>query len=125
MWPKLNALSRNIRILFMEPTQAHSNTSVDTNRWVVNISQAELSVLKKGLNGVVTLDTEIPVDESIAGTELATQHLDQQTAAQLRSEVVRSLRQAKLPKPNVTNAERDRAYTKPPEDRYRNNDPAS
>ena len=93
-----------------EPTQAHSNTSVDSNRWVVNLSerelsQAELSVLKKGLNFAVT-STDIPVDEIIASTELATRHLDQQTAAQLRSEVVRSLRQAKPPKPNITKAER-------------------
>ena len=81
----------------MEPTQVHSNTSVDTNRWVVNLSecelsQAKLSVLKKGLNFAVT-PTDIPVDEIIAGTELAIQHLDQQTAAQLR-------------KPNITKAER-------------------
>ena len=72
----------------MERTQAHSNTSVDTNRWVVNLSerelsQAELSVLKKGLNFAVT-STDIPVDEIIAGTELATQHLDQARATYSR-----------------------------------------
>ena len=83
---------------------------INTDRWVVNlsdrpISDDERSILSKGLNFAVT-PTSIPIAEIIAGTEVVAKHLSNSDADELRCEVVRTIKRAKLPKSNITKNER-------------------
>ena len=61
----------------------------------------EEDVLKLGLNFAVT-PTKLPVNEIVASTELACQSLNHNTASRLRCDVTQVLKNAKLPKPNIT-----------------------
>ena len=87
-----------------------SGNNINTDRWVINLSDRtidnnERSVLRKGLNYAVT-PTKLPIADIIAGTEAVGQHLPDTEAAELRSDVVRTVKRARLPKPNITKAER-------------------
>ena len=75
-------------------------------RWVHNKSSKELdkvttTLLSKGLNFAVT-PRHFPTEEIITSTELACKSLDEVTAASLRSEVARSVKRRKDPKPNIS-----------------------
>ena len=75
-----------------------TDTDIDTNRWVMNLSDRQISddersILSKGLNFTIT-STTFPVEEIIAGTEVVTKYMPEE----LRGEVVRTIKQAKLPK---------------------------
>jgi hypothetical protein len=88
---------------------------IDTNRWVVNlsdraISDQEMSLLKHGLNYAVT-PTRIPVEEYIAATEKACRGLNTEKAEDLRSDVVRVLKKHRKPKSNISLAEREALKT--------------
>ena len=70
------------------------------------LSNAEESLLKKGLNFAVT-PTNIPATEIIAKVELAVSSLDAERADTVRRAVNTILQQAEPPKPNITKEERD------------------
>jgi hypothetical protein len=91
-------------------TTGPSEEDIDTNRWVINnskrgLSPTESSVLKKGLNFAIT-PTKLPINDIIAQTESAARKLPPTAADSLRSEVVRAVKNAKLPPPNITKDER-------------------
>ena len=81
------------------------------DRWVVNLSSksidpATTSLLQKGLNFAITPKT-LPTEEIIVATELASRNLNRQSAADLKSEVARSIKKvnkAKL-RPNISREE--------------------
>ena len=79
---------------------------VDKNKWFINLSSrplsdAEVSLLEKGLNFAVT-PTNIPATEIVAKVESATRTLDSEQADTVRRSVNNILQQAELPKPNIT-----------------------
>ena len=81
-------------------------------RWVVNLSDhsltdAELSVLRKGLNFAVSPD-KLPVSDYITSIESACRLIGPYTeeAAHLRSECVNILKQSKPPKSNLSREQR-------------------
>ena len=76
-----------------------TDTDIDTNRWVVNLSDRQISddersILGKGLNFAIN-PTAFLVEE-IAKYMTAT------AADELRAEVVRTIKRAKLPKSNIS-----------------------
>ena len=79
---------------------------VDKANWVVNLSSrslsdAEKTLLKKGLNFAVT-PGNIPATEIIAKVEAAVRQLDAEQADTVRRAVNSILQQADLPEPNIT-----------------------
>uniref|UniRef100_A0A1A8F0I8 Uncharacterized protein n=1 Tax=Nothobranchius korthausae TaxID=1143690 RepID=A0A1A8F0I8_9TELE len=80
------------------------------NSWLCNISQhklteAEESILKKGLNFAVT-PKEIPYEEFIVATELACQQItDEGKKAELRNNVVGILKNSQIQHSNITKEE--------------------
>ena len=79
---------------------------VNKNKWVINLSSrplsdAEVSLLEKGLNFAVT-PTNIPATEIIAKVESAIRTLDSEQADTVRRSVNNILQQAEPPKPNIT-----------------------
>ena len=54
------------------------------------LDPAHISLLRKGLNFAV-VPPSLPTEEIVTSTELACKSLDQETAANLRSEVARSV----------------------------------
>ena len=84
---------------------------VDKSNWVVNLSsrslnEAEVSLLKKGLNFAVT-PADIPATEIIAKVESAVRQLDAERADTVRRAVNAILQQAEPPKPNITKEQQD------------------
>ena len=87
-----------------------TDTDIDTNRWVMNLSDRQISddkrsILSKGLNFAIT-PTALPAEEIIAGTEVVAKHMTATAADELRGEVVRTIKRAKLPKSNISKGER-------------------
>ena len=79
---------------------------VDKANWVVNLSSrslsdAEKTLLKKGLNFAVT-PGNIPATEIIAKVEAAVRQLDTEQADTVRRAVNSILQQADPPEPNIT-----------------------
>ena len=59
-----------------------TNTDIDTNRWVMNLSDRQISddersILSKGLNFAIT-PTALPAEEIIAGTEVVAKYMTAQ-----------------------------------------------
>ena len=84
---------------------------VNKDKWVINLSSrslsnAEESLLKKGLNFAVT-PSNIPATEIIAKIESAVRSLDAKQADTVRRAVNTILQQAEPLKPNITKEERD------------------
>ena len=78
---------------------------VDKTNWVINLpsrslDDAEIALLKKGLNFAVT-PPYIPTTEIIAKVESATRQLDAEQADTVRRAVNHILQQAKPPEPNI------------------------
>ena len=97
-----------------EPIVKVSKTEKDKlqSKWVVNASDRPLtateeSILKRGLNYAVT-PSKLPVHDYVMGIESACRNLGEGTheAAKLRADCVRIIKQAKLPKSNITQEER-------------------
>ena len=65
------------------------------------LSDAEVSLLEKGLNFAVT-STNIPATEIVAKVESAIRTLDSEQADTVRRSVNNILQQAEPPKPNIT-----------------------
>ena len=61
--------------------------------------------LSKGLNFAITTTT-LPVEEIISGTEVVAKYMTETAAEELRKEVVRNIKRAKLPKSNIGKGER-------------------
>ena len=79
---------------------------VDKSKWVINLSSrslsdAEVSLLQKGLNFAVT-PTSIPATETVAKVESAIRPLDAEQADTVRRNVNSILQKAKPPEPNIT-----------------------
>ena len=77
-----------------------TDTDIDTNRWVMNLSDRQISdekqsILSKGLNFAIT-STTLPVEEIIVSTEVVVKYMTETTAEELRGEVVRTIKRAKL-----------------------------
>ena len=95
--------------LLLEQKAASKLTStpkVDQTNWVINLSSrtlsdAETTLLKKGLNFAVT-PTNIPATEIIAKVETAIRPLDAEQADTVRRTVNNVLQKAVPPKPNIT-----------------------
>ena len=84
---------------------------VDKTNWVINLSSrslsdAEIALLKKGLNFAVT-PANIPATEIIAKVETAVRQLDAEQADTVRRAVNGILQQAEPPEPNITKEMRD------------------
>ena len=84
---------------------------VDKTNWVINLSSrslddAEIALLKKGLNFAVT-PAYIPATEIIANVESATRQLDAEQADTVRRAVNNTLQQAEPPEPNITKEMQD------------------
>ena len=71
-----------------------------------SLSEAKVSLLKKGLNFVVT-PANIPATEIIAKVESAVRHLDAERAETVRRVVNTILQQAEPPKPTITMEQQD------------------
>ena len=87
---------------------------VDKNKWVINLSSrllsdAEVSLLEKGLDFAVT-PTKIPATEIVAKVESAIRTLDSEQADTIRRTVNNILQQAEPTKPSLTSR---RKYKKP------------
>ena len=87
-----------------------TDTDIDTNRWVMNLSNTQISddersILSKGLNFAIT-PTTLPVEEIIAGTEVVVKYMTETAADELRGEVVCTIKRAKLPKSNISKRKR-------------------
>ena len=100
---KYNKLRNNKR---QQASMEDKGNIINKDRWVHNLSQrvitnSEEDVLKLGLNFAVT-PTKLPVNEIVASTELACQSLNHNAASRLRCDVTQVLKNAKLPKPNIT-----------------------
>ena len=67
------------------------------------ISDDERSILSKGLNFAIT-PTAFPVEEIIASTEVVAKYMT--ATDELRGEVVRTIKRAKLPKCNISKGQR-------------------
>ena len=79
---------------------------VDKTNWVVilssrSLNEAEVSLLKKGLNFAVT-PADIPATEIITKVESAVRQLDAERADTVQRAVNAILQQAEPPKPNIT-----------------------
>ena len=70
--------------------------------------------LSKGLNFAIT-PTTLPVEEIIAGTEVVAKYMTETAAVELRGEVVRTIKRAKLPKTNISKGERVALQTLKPD----------
>jgi len=70
------------------------------------LSEAEVSLLKKGLNFAVTL-TSVPATEIIAKVESAVRPLDAERADTVKRSVNTILRQAQPPTTNITKEQED------------------
>ena len=70
------------------------------------LSDAEISILSKGMNFAPT-PTQIPVKDIIAATEYGIREIEEGEANLVRSDVLRVLKQAKAPQPNITRDEMD------------------
>ncbi|KAL9965123.1 hypothetical protein ACROYT_G028877 [Oculina patagonica] len=84
---------------------------VDKTNWVINfssrsLSDAEIALLRKGLNFAVT-PTNIPAKEIIASVESAVRQLNTEQADLVRRAVNSILQQAEPPEPNITKEMRD------------------
>ena len=104
---KFEKLLREKQVSVSPPTTSF----VDKTNWVVNLSsrslnEAEVSLLKKGLNFAVT-PADIPATEIIAKVESAVRQLDAERADTVRRAVNAILQQAEPPKPNVTKEQQD------------------
>ena len=87
-----------------------TDTDIDTNRWVMNLSDKQISddewsILSKGLNFAIT-PTTLPVEEVIAGTEIVAKYMTETAAEELRGEVVCTIKWTKLPKFYISKGER-------------------
>ena len=84
---------------------------VDKTNWVINLSSrslddAEMALLKKGLNFAVT-PAYIPAMEIIAKVESATRKLDAELADTVRRAVNNIIQRAQPPEPNITKEMQD------------------
>lgn len=109
---KFNSLLRSSRPRSCEQTTtATTNSAIDKQKWIVNLSKHELSeeetnVLVRGLN-FAPAPSRVPVADIIAGIEPAVRkHPDDATANYARAAVCNILRKARPPKPNTTSEER-------------------
>ena len=108
---KFNCLVEKCR---KQETPGQPMEEIDTSRWVINnskriLSTHESSVLKKGLNFAIT-PTKLPVNDIIAQTEKAARKLSPMAADSLRSEVVKVVKNTKLPTSNISKDERKALY---------------
>ena len=71
-----------------------------------SLNEAEVSLLKKGLNFAVT-SAKIPATQIIAKVESVVRHLDAERADTVRRAVNTILQQAEPPKPNITREQQD------------------
>ena len=104
---KFERLTREKQAAVLPP----DTTSVDKTNWIINLSSkslsdAEIALLKKGLNFAVT-PGNIPATEIIAKVESAVRQLDAEHADTVRRAVNTILRQAEPPEPKITEEMRD------------------
>ena len=83
-----------------------TDTNIDTNRWVMNLSDRQISddersILGEGLIFVIT-PSALPVEKSIVGTEIVAKCMTETATVELRGEIVRAMKRAKLPKSNIS-----------------------
>ncbi|XP_072030661.1 uncharacterized protein [Amphiura filiformis] len=74
------------------------------------LSESENAILSKGMNFSPT-PTSIPVKELIAATEHGLKDLCEGEANLVRSDVLRVLKKAKVPQPNISREERSVEFT--------------
>jgi hypothetical protein len=102
---------RKFMAIKSKATEEQVSSSIDTNRWVLNLSKHQISeeeknLLSKGLNFAVT-PQQLPVSDIIATTEQACQQLqDSGKATCLRGEVVRILSKRRKIHQNISTGER-------------------
>ena len=99
------------KLLREKQSSVSPTTFVDKTKWVINLSsrtlnEAEVSLLKKGLNFAVT-PTSVPATESIAKIESAVRLLDAERADTVRRSVNTILQQAQPPTPNITKEQQE------------------
>ena len=101
-------ISRYIQVPVSTTRTPHVDRTpqVDKSKWVINLSSrslsdAEVSLLQKGLNFAVT-PTSIPATEIVAKVESAIRPLDAEQADTVRRNVNSILQRAKPPEPNIT-----------------------
>ena len=85
-------------------------TGTQLKKWVINntqrkLTEAQTSVLAKGLNFAVSVD-KIPNEEYIIACEKACWKLSPGEAQNLRAEIAGVLKSAKIPESNITKEER-------------------
>ena len=87
-----------------------TNNVVDKERWIINLSDKELSesqkaLLSKGMKFSIT-QNKIPKDEIISKVESSLKGIERSEADTIRAKVSLTLQQAKTPKDNLTINER-------------------
>ena len=90
--------------------QRSAGSSVDTAKWVLNLSSRTLSateesLLGKGLNFAIAPD-HVPASEIVAKVETAVKRLDPEAADLVRREVNATLRRARPPRSNISREQR-------------------
>ena len=97
-----------------ERNEENEENERNSKRWVKNISstpltEAQLSLLKKGANYAIT-PTKLPIDDYIVATEQAARNLHRGEAAAMRAEIVEILQEEEKKKiPSNLTAEERRA----------------
>ena len=101
-------ISKSVKNKHSEPDL--SGTQI--KRWVVNLSKYKLKqdqtrpVLSKGLNFAITPHC-IPTNDILVATEMACKSLPTNEATQLRTEIVGAIKSSKVPKSNISRAEKN------------------
>ena len=101
-------ISKSVKKKHSEPDL--SGTQI--KRWVVNLSKYKLKqdqtrpVLSKGLDFAITLHC-IPTNDILVATEMACKSLPTNEATQLRTEIVGAIKSSKVPKSNISRAEKN------------------
>jgi len=99
------------KLLREKQSSISPTTFVDKTKWVINLSsralnEAEVSLLKKGLNIAVT-PASVPATEIIAKIESAVRPLDAERADTVRRSVNTILQQAQPPTPNIAKEQQE------------------
>ena len=109
---KFNRLVPSKTSTHSRPSSASNSASnsVSTNRWVVNltdedITEQEYSLLKKGLNFAITPD-RFHFDDFISPIESSLQQLPSNVADSVRSSICHVLKKATIPHCNLESSER-------------------
>ena len=107
---KERQLNKFNRLVSRKDNQTRTGDIVDKDRWIINLSDKQLSesqksLLEKGMKFSIT-ENKIPKDEIISKVESSLKGIEKVEADTIRAKVSLTLQQAKAPKDNLSAYER-------------------